>query len=167
MKLQKIIAMFALFALALLAPAGASEAVVAQDRSDVVLVVTSGDEVAISLDLDALRAIGTQEIVTSTIWTDGAHRFTGVPLVDLLKHLELDSSYVIATAINDYSIMMPTPKEGEDSPIVAFEMDGKPMPRRGKGPLWIVYPFDQDAKFRTETIYARSIWQLNRLETIK
>jgi hypothetical protein len=51
--------------------------------------------------------------------------------------------------------------------IVAFEMDGKPMPRRAKGPLWIVYPFDSSAKFRTESIYARSIWQLNRLHIVK
>jgi len=38
---------------------------------------------------------------------------------------------------------------------------------REKGPLWVIYPYDSDAKFRTEVIYSRSIWQLDRLAIVQ
>jgi len=41
------------------------------------------------------------------------------------------------------------------------------MSVREKGPLWVIYPYDSDAKFRTEVIYSRSIWQLDRLAIVQ
>jgi hypothetical protein len=29
--------------------------------------------------------------------------------------------------------------------------------------LWIVYPYDRSPDYQSETIYARSIWQLRRI----
>ncbi|MGR3607464.1 MAG: oxidoreductase, partial [Sulfitobacter sp.] len=40
---------------------------------------------------------------------------------------------------------------------------GSLMSRRGKGPLWIVYPYDNNPSYKTETIYSRSIWQMDRI----
>ena len=34
---------------------------------------------------------------------------------------------------------------------------------RDKGPLFIIYPFDQDESLRNETYFARSVWQLKEL----
>ena len=51
----------------------------------------------------------------------------------------------------------------EEGPIVAYEMDGKLMSRRDKGPLWLIYPYSSNAEYRTEVIYSRSIWQLDRM----
>jgi hypothetical protein len=31
------------------------------------------------------------------------------------------------------------------------------------GPFWLVYNYDANPEFRTELIYARSIWQLARI----
>ncbi|MDP5360810.1 MAG: oxidoreductase, partial [Paracoccaceae bacterium] len=36
-----------------------------------------------------------------------------------------------------------------------------------KGPLWVVYPYDMSADYRSEVIYYRSIWQLDRIEVVK
>jgi hypothetical protein len=38
------------------------------------------------------------------------------------------------------------------------------MSVRDKGPLWLVYPYDSAAKYQSEVVFSRSIWQLNRLE---
>jgi hypothetical protein len=46
-------------------------------------------------------------------------------------------------------------------------MDGNAMSVRDKGPLWVIYPYDSDAAYRTEVIYSRSIWQLDRLEVVQ
>lgn len=119
------------------------------------------------LSLDDLKQLGASEIKTSTLWTDGVHQFTGVSLSDLLTHLEAQGETIEATAINDYAITIPVSDAVAGGPIIAYAMNGAPMSRRDKGPLWVVYPFDSDAKYRTETIYSRSIWQLNKIKVIQ
>jgi len=134
-----------------------------------VLEVTGGQvaDQTISLSLQDLRDIAVQDIVTSTIWTEGVHEFSGVPLHALLQHLDVTGSTIQAVALNDYAVSIPLSDAQIGGPIVAFAIDGQPIPRREKGPLWIIYPFDQSPEFRTETIYSRSIWQLNRLNIIE
>lgn len=121
---------------------------------------------AIQLDLAALEALSSQEIVTSTLWTNGVNRFQGVPLQRLITELGLEGDRLRAVSMNDFSTQISLNDAEARHAIVAYRMNGKEMPRRAKGPLWIIYPFDQSARFRTETIYARAIWQLNRIEVI-
>lgn len=125
-----------------------------------------GNAAAIRLDLAALEAMESVEIVTSTLWTNGVNRFQGVPLHRLLEGLEIDGAELIASAINDYSAHIPLDDRLTQHAILAYRMNGAQMSRREKGPLWIIYPYDQSPKFRTETIYARSVWQLNRIDVI-
>ncbi len=134
-----------------------------------VLEVTGGQETGqtFSLSVQDLRNIAVQDIVTSTIWTEGVHEFTGVPLYALLQHLDVTGSTIQAVALNDYAVSIPLSDARTGGPIVAFAIDGQPIPRREKGPLWIIYPFDQSPEYRTETVYSRSIWQLNRLNIIE
>lgn len=127
------------------------------------LGVTNGAGAA-AFDKEMLRALGTRTIETSTIWTDGVHSFTGVPLDLLLAAVEGKGSTLRATAINDYAIEIPASDAVPGGPIVAYEMDGAPMSVRDKGPLWIVYPFDSSPDYQTEVIYSRSIWQLDRID---
>jgi hypothetical protein len=120
-----------------------------------------------SLSVQDFYDISVKDIVTSTIWTQGVHEFSGVPLHALLQHLDLSGTTIEAIALNDYSVVIPLNDAESEWPIVAFAIDGQPIPRREKGPLWIIYPFDQSPEFRTETIYSRSIWQLNRLNIVE
>ena len=46
---------------------------------------------------------------------------------------------------------------------MAFLNNGEPMSIRDKGPLWIIYPFDDNPDYQTEVIYSRSIWQLDQI----
>ena len=48
--------------------------------------------------------------------------------------------------------------------LLATRLDGQAMTVREKGPLFIVYPFDDSAELRQERYYARSAWQLRTLE---
>lgn len=114
--------------------------------------------IALSLaELDAMRQVSVE---TSTIWTSGVHRFTGVPLWALLERAGAEGGSLRMTALNDYSIEMPIDAVSPDVPLVATRMDGAAMPVRDKGPFWLVFPYDADPAYQTETTYARSIWQL-------
>jgi hypothetical protein len=66
-------------------------------------------------------------------------------------------------AVNDYLVEVPVTDAVDGGPIIAYAVDGAQMSLRDKGPLWLIYPYDSDAKYRTEEIYARSIWQLDRI----
>ncbi|MCX8508022.1 MAG: molybdopterin-dependent oxidoreductase, partial [Rhodobacteraceae bacterium] len=105
-------------------------------------------------------------ISTSTIWTDGTHDFTGVPLDVFLQKVGATGTLLHATAINDYTVDVPMSDAMPGGPILAYLMDGKPMSIRDKGPIWLIYPYDSDDRYRSEVIYSRSIWQLDRIEVV-
>jgi len=117
----------------------------------------------------ALDAMGPVTFTTSSIWTDGQHSFTGVPLARLAQVFALDpNSEIILRALNDYEVQMPLAEATPEAPILAYEMDGKPMSVRDKGPIWVVYPYDADPKaYQTVTAFARSVWQLDRIEVAR
>lgn len=118
----------------------------------------------VDFDLGRLKALGAEHLKTSTIWTDGVQDFTGVPLADLTRFLGLTHGTLHAVALNDYAVDIPVSDAVAGGPIVAYALNGKPMSIRDKGPLWIVYPYDQNPAYRNEVIYTRSIWQLEHIE---
>ena len=120
----------------------------------------------IRLDVPMLEAMGPITLTTTTIWTEGVQEFRGVPLRRLLEQLGAEGETIDAWAVNDYWAEFVVPEMGEDWPIVAFLHNGKPMARRDKGPLWVIYPYDKGPEFNTEDNYARSIWQLERMEVL-
>ncbi len=121
----------------------------------------------LQFDRETFAEIDQTQIDTSTIWTDSVHMFQGVSLLSLTELLGVSEGTLVATAINDYSIEIPVSDAIEDGPIIAYEMDGKPMSVRDKGPLWVIYPYDSSPDYRTAVIHGRSIWQLDRIEVVE
>lgn len=140
-------------------PAPAGKVILTVDGA---ISVTNGAGVA-QFDIALLESLGTETITTSTIWTEGDVTFTGVPLARLLDRLGVTEGTLQVAAANDYSAAIPVSDAAQNGPIIAFLRDGRPMSVRDNGPLWIIYPFDSDPRFRTEEIYARSIWHLIRI----
>lgn len=127
-------------------------------------VEQTNSEVGAVLDRAMLEAMERTTIVTTTIWTSGAQTFEGVELATLVETLGIQGSVLFATAINDYTVEVPISDAIEGGPIVAYAANGSEMSVRDKGPLWLIYPFDSNSEYRSEVIYSRSIWQLNRIE---
>lgn len=115
-------------------------------------------------DFAMLESLGGLEVETSTIWTEGVQTFEGVELIDLLAAVGAEGGTLRAIALNDYAIDIPVADAVRGGPVVAYLRNGAPMGLRDKGPLWIVYPYDSSPDYQTEQIYARSIWQLDRIE---
>ncbi|WP_366141518.1 molybdopterin-dependent oxidoreductase [uncultured Sulfitobacter sp.] len=143
----------------------------AAPTGDVMLTVTgnleqTNGEGAALLDLDLLQALEQTTIETSTIWTEGKQTFEGVSLAVLVQALGITGETLRATAINDYTVEVPLTDAVEGGPIVAYRLNGETMSVRDKGPLWLVYPYDDNSDYRTEVIYSRSIWQLDRIEAV-
>ena len=118
----------------------------------------------LSLDLEQLKAMETREFTTSTIWMEDEVTFTGVSLRALLDQAGAEGTAINASALNDYKVEIPVSEITDEAPIVAYLMNGEEMSPRGKGPLWVVYPYDADPAYRSEVVFSRSIWQLDRIE---
>lgn len=138
---------------------------------DVILTV-SGNVAAPStgtvwaFDLEALQALPENSFKTTTIWTDGLDEFQGVSLVALLDHVGGSQGTIRAVALNDYAVSIPMSDAVENGPIIAYLRNGKEMSVRDKGPLWIVYPYDDNETYKSEEFYSRSIWQLDQIEIV-
>lgn len=140
-------------------------------KGEIILTIT-GDikntnaEGAAVFDLEMLQSLPAHEFDTETIWTEGTHTFSGVSLGTLLKAVGAEGVAIRATALNDYAVEIPMTDATDGSALIAYHFDGAEMSVREKGPLWVVYPYSSNAKYRSEVIYSRSIWQLDRLEVI-
>ena len=113
--------------------------------------------------LEDLKAFPVVSFETETIWTEGVQQFTGVSLVTLMGDLGVTEGTLVLQAINDYVVEFPVSGAVEGGPIIAYELNGAPMTRRNKGPLWFVFPYDSDPGYQTEKIFSQSIWQLVRI----
>ena len=119
--------------------------------------IDGGERAFSGADLEALPQI---EFETTTIWTEGMQRFSGPSIASLLEAVGAGEGNLTLKAINDYIVEMPRDVVEAASPIIAKRIDGAPFSRRDKGPLWLVFPYDSDTRFRAESVYAFSVWQL-------
>jgi hypothetical protein len=137
----------------------------------VILTVTGLDKQdfpggTVAFDLAGLKSLGVSEIVTSSIWTEGRHVYTGVMLKDLIERLNIAAKTLTFHALNDYAVEFPAQEATPEGPILAYELDGAVMSVRDKGPIWVIYPFDDGASYRTDINFSRSIWQLDRIDVL-
>lgn len=138
-----------------------------QPASDTILTVVpapGADPVHYS-DAD-LAAMTTISFSTSTIWTEGIQEFSGPSLATVLQAAGLPdgAGSVRLVALNDYAIDLDIAQIEAAAPIVANRIDGAPFGVRDKGPLWVVFPYDSAPRYRAESVYAVSVWQLRHIE---
>lgn len=136
----------------------------AVDDDNILTVRGHGSETLFSDE--ALSALPQISFVTKTLWTEGSMEFSGPSLQSVLSAAGLSdaTSTIRLTALNDYSVTIERSLIENTAPIVANRMDGAPFSVRDKGPLWLMFPFDLEMRFRSETYYALSIWQLSLIE---
>ncbi|HSF64134.1 MAG TPA: oxidoreductase [Paracoccaceae bacterium] len=127
------------------------------------LVAHANADGALLFDLAMLDALPQETFTTTTIWSDGALTFSGPPLAAVLQAAGASGTRLRARALNDYSVEIPVAEIGPRFPILATRIDGQTFGVRDKGPIWIIYPYDSGAIWRTEVNFGRSVWQLAAL----
>ncbi len=155
------------FSLGLVAIFGPTGPASAQDEPTLLTIeITAPDEAPgaiVTLTRSELEALPPVTFTTRTNWTNGPMTFTGVALTTLLDRFDVTEGEIELIAINAYSVILPVDDPTNDGATLAYLMNGNPMTPRGKGPIWMVYNYDADRRYRTETVFSRSIWQLDRI----
>lgn len=114
-------------------------------------------------DMAMLKALGIHRTQTETSWTDGMITFEGVLARDVMNAVGAQGSAVNAVALDDYSSQVPLADFKAYDVILAFAMDGKPLSRRDKGPLWIIYPWTELPELKIKETVTHAVWQLKLL----
>lgn len=134
----------------------------AQDGPRGPVVLTVGKA---TFDMAMLERMKQRSIRTATPWYDNAREFTGPLLRDVLAAAGVPAvGSARFTALNDYRVEIPLDDARRHDVILARLIDGKPIGVREKGPLFVMYPFDEHPELRTTVHFSRCIWQLKSIE---
>lgn len=115
-------------------------------------------------DMAMLAALPQVSFQARTPWYAGPRRFTGPLLRDVLAAAGAQGERLRLRALNDYRVDLPWEDAERHGPIVARLLDGAPMAVRDKGPLFLIYPFDDRPELRSAVYFSRSAWQLWKIE---
>lgn len=143
-------------------------------ESDPILSITgqidhTNEAEAAIFDRSMLERFQQQTLEVTTPWTDGIVSFSGPLLSDVLSRVGAqDAKTLKAIALNDYAVEIPVEDARKYPVILAMNMNGKALSVRGKGPLWVIYPWTEENKLlRNEVYHSRSIWQLSEIEVLE
>lgn len=148
-------------------PAGALD----RPSSTVVLTVRgkvgrSNDGTAAQFDMPMLERLPQRSLTTRTPWYDGPRKFAGPLLRDVLQAAGADGTTIRAVALNDYKVDIPVADAQRFDVVMARLINDQAIPVREKGPLFIIYPFDDRAELRVPQYFSRCAWQLRTLEIL-
>lgn len=115
-------------------------------------------------DMAMLEALPVHSFSSDTPWFKGPRRFSGPLLREVLAVAGAHGQQLRVVALNRYKVDIPFDDALRFDMLLATRLDGQPMAVRDKGPLFIVYPFDQSPTLRSERYYGRSAWQLRTIE---
>jgi hypothetical protein len=144
------------------APAAGTET----DTGDKIILTIAGkvkDNMTVEFTRAQLEKLAPARITTKTPWHDGIQTFEGVSLATLMRVVGADGSKVQVIALNKYRTEIPIRDFEAHRPILAYRLGGKDMSIRDKGPLFIIYPFDDRPELRSEEFYGRSVWQVRSM----
>jgi hypothetical protein len=124
-------------------------------------VANAGKTAVFSMEM--LAKLPQHKVFTKSPWYPAGAEFTGPLLRDVLAAAGAKGVKIVAVALNDYKTDIPFDDVVQHDVILARLMNGKPMPVREKGPLFVVYPLDSKPELQSQVYYNRSAWQLARL----
>lgn len=126
------------------------------------IINTNKDNMAL-FDKNMLDQLPQKKVSTHTPWSEGKHIYTGFSPEALFQLVGVQGKTLSLSALNSYTVEIPIEDFLQKGAIFATHMDGVPMTVRNKGPIMVIYPFDDNPELNIETYYGRSIWQINAI----
>lgn len=115
-------------------------------------------------DLEALQAMPQTAFKTSTPWNKTPVTYSGVAVSTLLSALKAKGTRLRLIALNDYAVVAEAEDLTRNGAILAIARDGAALPISDKGPIFVVFPFDRDARLRSDSFYLYAVWQLCQID---
>ena len=148
---------------------GADAAQLARPTGPVLLTVegaigvTNADGRA-EFDRAMLEGLRQRVTSTGTPWSEGVSEFRGPLGRALLEAVGATGELMVIRALNDYAMEVPVADFHRHDVILAMQRDGRALRVRDKGPLFVIYPFDEHPELDNEVFHSRSVWQVKSIE---
>lgn len=167
--MRRLISAFAALAALALSCAPVSAAQLPAPTGPVVLtlkgrIANANVDGTVQFDLAMLERLAGRDAVMETPWTEGTTRFSGPLVRAVLEEVGADGDTLVIRALNDYAAEVPMADATGLDTILALRMNGNLMSVRDKGPLFLIYPFDQNRELYNEKYFSRSVWQIREIE---
>lgn len=159
-----------LFCLGCLAPAGlAGASEIPAPKGQVILTVSGkiahrNAPDGATFDAAMLEALPKRTTVANTPWYSGKTRFEGPLGAALLDQVGASGTVLKVTALNDYAVEIPVADFRKWPVILATKINDKAISVREKGPIFVIYPFDEEPSLYNELYFGRSAWQVKSIE---
>ena len=112
----------------------------------------------------AFLKLNQSSITTGTCWTPTS-LFVGPLLLDVMQTAGVTAGTLTLKTLDDYSAPIPWEDLVRYGVILAHSQDGKRLSNKRWGPLWTIYPRDQNpVALKGPIAESRFIWQVNRIE---
>jgi hypothetical protein len=142
----------------------------AQDKVElkvdgVIEKTTSKDQKTFEFTLAKLKSMPAKDVPAANKYVTGKAVFKGVLLRDLLKEVGVkpNAKSVIFEGSDGYTVRAPI-DDAKWNVIIAYEVNGKAMPPKEKGPLWVIYPLDEKPDgLSLRDAVDRMVWNLKKV----
>jgi hypothetical protein len=120
----------------------------------------------VRLDVATVERMGLVKYSVHDPWLDADHEFSGVLLSDMLDTIGAapGSTRMHFVAIDDYEVEILIADVRKWPILLATRMDGQPMSIADKGPLRVVFPYDQFPEIDRLAYKDLWIWSLESLD---
>ncbi|MDE1179973.1 molybdopterin-dependent oxidoreductase [Paraburkholderia sp.] len=127
---------------------------------------------AYTFDFQSIASLPSVTIKPTLEYDGHPHTLSGPLLTDVLAHVgapEAGDTKVLLRAIDGYVVMLTLDAVRANRFIVATQLDGKPMPLGGLGPLWAVYDADRIPELAAKALNERFVtcpWAVYQIQVI-
>ena len=119
---------------------------------------------SVDFTLEQLQTLPQTTVVTANDYVEPSAVFQGPLLRTVLEELEIDKDAELKMiALNDFTSTVPASDAFDYDVILAVLRDGEPMTVRNKGPIWVIYPMDDNPELRSDIYNDRLVWQLKEI----
>jgi hypothetical protein len=131
--------------------------------SQVILTVTN-QEASTKFTHEELSSLPQVVLLTANDYVDQPTSFQGPLLRSVLEASGIGRDAKLnMIALNDFTSTVPASDAFDYDVILAILREGKTMPVREKGPVWVIYPMDDDPELRNDLYNDRLVWQLKEI----
>ena len=117
-------------------------------------------------DREMLEELGMVTFETETYWTDGIQKFEGVPGKLLMEAVGVTEGKLQISALDKYKAKVPVEDLIKHRATLMLKNMGEYLTVAKKGPLWLIYPLDDEQKLLKKQINSRSVWQIRKIEVL-
>jgi hypothetical protein len=129
---------------------------------DILTVETS--EKSKSYTLEEMLAMPQTKVVTKNDYVDEVTTFEGPSLRSILEQMDIGPEATLKMlALNDFSSEAPAADAYNYDVILAVLLNGETMSVREKGPIWVIYPMDENPELQDDSYNGRLAWQLKSI----